>query len=279
MKKVRMLSVLNLLALVVHISLSYATQFKLVNTKNTGEVSNQFPSLFTPAAMTFAIWGVIYISLLLFCIFHIVMAYRHLTDHPANDDVHRIGYWFIANNLGAAAWLMLWTHEQITSSVVLIFFQLITLIAIHLRVGIHDASRGIASKVFTQFPLSIYLGWITIATIANTAVYLSFNHWNGFGLDYSAAAWTRIMICVAVFITLLVVLTRGNVSFGLVVLWALYGIITKLDAANASQYADIIQTAWIGMGLVSFISVIQLFRNVLSRHYDGTHFPEASPLK
>ncbi|MCW3117198.1 MAG: hypothetical protein JWM28_1280 [Chitinophagaceae bacterium] len=264
MKKTRLLSVLNLLALTVHISFSYATQFKLVNTKDVREVSDQFTSLFTPAAITFAIWGVIYIGLVVFCIYHIIMAFRHLPGHAANEDLNRINYWFILNNLAAAAWLMVWTHEQIAGSTILIFFQLITLIIIHLRTGIHDTSGSIGSKIFTQIPLSIYLGWITIATVANIADYLSISNWNGFGLDYSDATWTRIMIFIVVIITLLIVLIRGNVSYGLVILWALYGIILKLEATNAGLYAQIIETAWIGMSLVAFTSVIQLFRNVLS---------------
>ena len=280
MKKTRTLSVLNLVALTIHILLSYATQFKLVNTKNVGEISNQFTSLFTPAGITFAIWGIIYLSLVVFCIYHIVMAFRHRPGHPANEDLHHIGYWFILNNLAAASWLLVWTHDQIPGSVGLIFLQLLTLIIIHLRSGIHDTSRGFASKVFNQFPLSIYFGWITIAAIANTAIYLTVSNWNGFGLGYSATAWTRIMIGIAVFITLLVVLTRGNVSYGVVVIWALYGIIIKLEAINAVLYSEIIQTTWIGMALVSFTCVIQLFRNVLSRPPQmRTRFPEAAPIK
>jgi hypothetical protein len=277
MKKTKTLSVLNLIALLVHISLSYATQLKLINKNDVGEVSGHYTSLFTPAAITFSIWGIIYIALVAFCIYHVIMAYRFLPDHPANEDVQRIGYWFFVNNLAAAVWLIVWTNELITASLLLIFLQLVTLINIHLRTGIHDTGSSIASKIFTQFPLSIYFGWITIATIANTAIYLVSINWNGFG--YSAATWTQAIIAVAVIITLLVVLIRGNVSYGLVILWALYGIILKLQASNASQYASIIQTAWIGMGLVSFTAVVQLFRNVLSREAGHSRFPETSALK
>ncbi|MES1215489.1 MAG: hypothetical protein ABUT20_08230 [Bacteroidota bacterium] len=279
MKNTRALSVCNLVALLVQISISYATQFKFINTKDVGEISNQYNSLFTPAAITFAIWGVIYISLFAFCIYHIVMAYRHPPHHAANDDLHRISYWFILNNLAAATWLIVWTQDRIQGSLVLIAFQLVTLIIIHLRTGIHDTSRSIGSKIFTQIPLSIYFGWITIATIANASVYLSAIHWNGFGLGYPAELWARIMISVSVFIALLVILTRGNVSYGIVVLWALYGIIIKLESTNAAMYGDIIQTTWIGLGIISFASVIQLFRNLLADGTENKRFPEASPLK
>ena len=280
MKNTRVLAVLNLLALAIHISLSYATQFKLVNTKDVGQISDQYTSLFTPAGITFAIWGLIYVALIMFCIYHLIVAFSAAEPHhPANKDINHIGVWFILNNLGAAAWLVAWTHEQIAASLGLIFFQLVTLIIIHMRTGIHATRRELASRIFTQFPLSIYFGWITIATIANTAIWLSANGWDGFGLGYSAITWTRVMIAIAVFITLLVVLTRRNVFYGLVIVWALYGIITKRQATGATEYVEIIQTAWIGLALVSFICVVQLFRNIITRKEVNTRFPEAVAIK
>ncbi|MGC4035501.1 MAG: hypothetical protein QM764_06030 [Chitinophagaceae bacterium] len=274
--KIRILSVINLLALLVHIFFSYATQFKLVNTKDVGQISDQYVSLFTPAGFTFAIWGFIYVSLLGFCMFHIFLAFSRVPAYQSNQDISRIGGLFMFNNLAAAAWLLAWTHNRIGFSLGLIWFQLITLIAIHSLINIHNPRRQSASKVFTQFPLSIYLGWISIATIANTAVYLTSANWDGFG--YSAIIWTRIMIGAAVLITLLVVLLWYNVFFGLVVIWALYGIIRKLQMTNAITYADIIQTAWISIAIVSIVCIIQFIKNLGMKKIQQ-RFPEAIPVK
>ncbi len=278
MNKVRTLSILNLVALTIHISLSYATQFKLVNTKDVGEISNQYASLFTPAGFTFAIWGLIYVLLIAFCIYHIIMSFAKNVVHPANRDIQRTGPWFILNNLGAAAWLLVWTNNQLAVSVVLIFFQLITLIVIHLRLGIHDVREKAGSKIFTQLPLSIYLGWITIATIANISIYLFSTQWDGFGLGYSALTWARIMIVVAVLITMLVVLLRNFLDYGLVVIWALYGIISKLNSTDVNAYAVLIQTAWIALGIVTVTCIVQLVKNT-RREKLRHRFPEAAPVK
>lgn len=278
MNKVRTLSILNLVALTIHISLSYATQFKLVNTKDVGEISNQYASLFTPAGFTFAIWGLIYVLLIAFCIYHIIMSFTKNVVHPANRDIQRTGPWFILNNLGAAAWLLVWTNNQLAVSVVLIFFQLITLIVIHLRLGIHDVREKAGSKIFTQLPLSIYFGWITIATIANISIYLFSTQWDGFGLGYSALTWARIMIAVAVVITMLVVLLRNNLAYGLVVIWALYGIISKLNSTDVNAYAVLIQTAWIALGIVTVTCIVQLVKNT-RREKLRRRFPEAAPVK
>jgi hypothetical protein len=274
MKKTQILAILNLLALLIHVTLSYFTQFKLVNDQDAGQVSDAYDSLFTPAGITFAIWGVIYTALLFFCIYHIRMAFKHPGTHPANENVNRMGVWFILNNIGAAAWLIVWTKGLIPASAGLIVFQLITLIIINLRLNIHNPHAGIDSKIFTQFPLSIYFGWLTIATIANISIYLLASDWKGFGLDYSPIEWTRIIIGIAVFLTSLVVFTQRNVFFGLVIAWALYGIILKRESINPTIYAEVIKTAWIGLGIVAVSCIIQFILNIAAKKKLPS-FPEA----
>ena len=246
-------------------TISYFTQFKLINDQDVGQVSDAYDSVFTPAGITFAIWGVIYTALLFFCTYHIRMAFKYEYSHPANLNVRRMGVWFMLNNIGAAAWLLVWTKGLITASMGLIIFQLIALIIINLRLNIHDPHSRTGSKIFTQFPLSIYFGWLTIATIANISIYLLASGWKGFGLDYSPVEWTRIMIGIAVFLTVLVVFTRRNVFFGLVIVWALYGIILKRESINPTIYADVIKTAWIGLGIVAASCILQFILNITAK--------------
>src|SRR5262245_35846628 len=106
MKKVQMLAVWNFIALIIHIGVSYLVQLKLINSQTVGDISNQYASLFTPSGDTFAIWGVIYLLLTGFCIYHLYMAWRHRDIHTANIDTQHIGGWFIINNLATAAWLI-----------------------------------------------------------------------------------------------------------------------------------------------------------------------------
>lgn len=265
MKKTQILAILNLLALLIHVTFSYLTQFKLINDQDVGQVANAFNSLFTPAGITFAIWGVIYTALLFFCIYHIRMAFRQKRTHVANENLNRMGVWFILNNIGASAWLLVWTKGMIPASAGLIVFQLITLIILNLRLHIHDPHARIDSKIFTQFPLSIYFGWLTIATIANISVYLIASVWNGFGFDYSPIEWTRIMIGVTVFLTVVIVFARQNVLFGLVAAWALYGIALKRASVNPTIYSEVIKTAWIGLSIVAASCIIQFILNVIDK--------------
>ncbi len=272
MNRIKSLAIFNTLFFLAHVCLSYMTQFKLINASDVGEVSDRYESLFTPAGITFAIWGVIYTALGVFCLYHIIMAFKHDKDHPANVDLSNIGGWFIFNNIATASWLVAWTNDRIALSLLLIVLQLCSLIAIHMRLGILDRRRESGSIVCTQWPLSIYLGWISIATIANASIYLVAINWNGMGIG--ATRWTVIMIAIAVGITLMMVFVRKNVSFGLVVIWALYGIVLKLQESSPELYQLLIMTAWTGIILVGIACIIQFILN-LKYHRPGPHFPEA----
>lgn len=261
MKNIRILAVANFICFCIHVALSYVTQLKIINTRDVGEVSDAYPSLFTPAPITFAIWGVIYISLAAFCIYHLVMAFRYDKSHPANADLQHIGGWFMLNNLVTAGWLVVWTNNDILVALILIVIQLITLIAMHVLLNIHDTRRNLASKAFTQFPLSIYFGWITIATIANSSVYLVSINWKGFNWGLTEIQWTIIMISIAIIISLMVILLRRNVWYGLVVIWALYGIIIQRKKDDAVFYDNMIDFCWAGMGIIAVACFFRFIKN------------------
>jgi hypothetical protein len=260
MKKIKALAIFNAVSLLIHISIAYFTQAKMISSQDVGEVSAKYESLFTPAGMTFGIWVIIYTTLGLLCLYHIIIAYKHDKPHPANTDLLRMNGWFIFVNLASAAWLIAWVHEELAVSVVLIFAQLLGLAIIHQRLRLYDPLKPAGLKLATQFPLSIYLGWISIAAIANSSSYLSSIQWDGFGI--SASKWVIIMMSGAVLLSALMIFARKNIHFGLVVAWGLYGIILKRQAINAELYEPVIITAWAAIGLIFLFSVVQLIRNI-----------------
>jgi len=273
MKTIRALAWGNLCTFIVHITLSYLTQFKIINTKDVGEVSDQFPSLFTPSGGTFAIWGLIYVLLGLLCIYHLIISYSKSPEHPANGDLSNMGGWFMVNNLVTATWLLAWTHEQIGFSVLLILIQLISLIVIHKRLHIYQPQRTVAHKIFTAIPLSIYFGWITVATVSNIAIYLVSIGWKGGGI--SEITWAQIMIIVVAVIALVVITTRKNIWYGFVVMWGLNGIINKRTAIDAFGYAPVINIAWGAIGALGAACLWQLIKNIAMSRSVVKQFPEA----
>ena len=282
MNNIRLLAIINFWAFLIHLGFVYLTRIKMINDVDTAEVANRHPTLFTPAPITFFIWGLIYLLLLILCIYHIITAFKYPDTHTANVHTYRMGELFILCNLATAAWLYCWTHGGLDISLGLIVFQFILLMVIHMRLHIYDRNDSVVSKIFTQLPLSIWFAWVCIATIANAAVYLASIDWNRMGLTY--VQWTETLICLAVFIGICFILGRRNIFFGLVVLWALCGIILERTKGGSPDYPGIVLVAEVGLVVTAIACLIQLARNIsFRRHHLRRHyplFPEApQPLK
>lgn len=260
MKNARALAVLNVISFLLHLVVVFLVQSRTINEKNVGEVSDQYPSLFTPSGFTFGIWGIIYTTLSIFCVYHMVMAFKR-NDNDANRDLRSIGLMFFINNIATAGWLLAWTKELILAATLLIIIQLLTLIIIHKRLHIHNRNRTPGSKLATEFPLSIYLGWICVATIANISVYLVAIGWNGLGIP--GETWTIIMMSIVIMLALFMVLRRNNIVFGLVTIWALYGIISNLNSKGFSN-GGMIVAAWTGVALLILACLFQIVRSIRS---------------
>jgi len=188
----------------------------LLGGKNTAQVSNDNPTLITPAGYVFSIWGVIYILL---GIFAVVQA---LPSEKGKDYEKSISWLFVLSSLSNIVWLFLWQFEHLGLSVVLMFLLLASLISIYLRLGIGKSKVGSRERLAFHVPFSVYLGWITIASIANVAVTLVSVNWDGFGV--SPETWAILIIAVALLVTTLVLATRRDIAYGLVIIWALVGV-------------------------------------------------------
>ncbi|MEM3737092.1 MAG: tryptophan-rich sensory protein [Candidatus Bathyarchaeia archaeon] len=211
--------------------------------KNTAQISDANPTLITPAGYTFSIWGIIYILLGIFVIF------QALPNKQGKDFHKRIGWFFIISNLLNVTWLFLWQYEHLSLSVIIMFLLLVTLIAIYLRVNIGKSVVPLREKLAVHIPFSVYLGWITIASIANVAVALVSVKWDGFGI--SQETWAIQILMVALLITLLVIATRKDLAYGLVIIWALLGIAVK---QNVNQ--SIVLTTEIGAVVIVSASIL-----------------------
>ncbi|HJX40631.1 MAG TPA: hypothetical protein VJ345_04130 [Anaerolineales bacterium] len=190
-----------------------------INGQTTGEISDRFAVLFTPAAYVFAIWGLIYLGLLALAV------YQFLPGQRDNPRLVRSRPWLALSGAANIAWLLLWHYEQFPLTMLAMLALLGLLILTYLRMGIGLQPVPAAERWLVQLPISIYLGWISVATIANASVFLVDQGWSGWGL--SAATWTVIMIAAAIVIGSAMVLRRGEVAFPLVLTWALIGIAVR----------------------------------------------------
>lgn len=258
MKKVKTLAILNLIIFVIAFTVSNLSQLGIFGGGTNKDISDKYDTVFTPAGLTFAIWGVIYLSLFGFVIYHLVRAYKDDIHADANQDILKIGNLFIINNLATTFWVFAFTYEYLFTSMLLIIIQLITLTKIFINLNLFDNDKTFNNKLFTQFPLTIYFAWLCVATIANISVYLVSKNWDGFGIDPNI--WAIVMVLVTVVLAVFIITVKQNPFFGLVVIWALYGIVLKRTAVDETAYANVILTAWMGFAVVALLTAIQWYK-------------------
>jgi hypothetical protein len=229
-----MIKYINVVLFAGMLVMNYLANALPLNNKTTGELSDSFPNLFVPAGLTFSIWGVIYILLLLYVIFQ-------FKDSNALT-VSKISLAFGITCLLNALWIVFWHYGKLPLSLLVMAGLLASLI--YINIAIRDLPFGIIKASF-----GIYLGWICIATIANVTAVLVTSGWNGFNI--SQEVWTIIMIAVGTLLVALAIYRLTNPFLGLAVVWAFLGIAIK----RQDDYKTILITAVIAMVVISGVTI------------------------
>ncbi|WP_343703152.1 hypothetical protein [Chitinophaga sp.] len=246
----------NLIGLLVVLGVNVMANTGALNGRTTGEVSALYPNLFTPAGVTFSIWGVIYLGLLAFTSYQLWLAFSrgHL---PELEAFHiRMKGWFLLNCLGNASWLFAWHYNAIWLSVLLMLFILYTLVIIHRNFRIAHPGAGLREKLFIHVPFGLYFGWISVATLANISAWVAAAGWN----RISPVAWALAMMTIGTLVALFMIFRFNNVYFGLANLWAFYGIVLKREAEGGRESAPIVAAATIIIAVLALALLLQILR-------------------
>ena len=249
------LSILNLIGFLGTVVVNGLANALPLNNKTTGELSDQYPNLFVPAGLTFSIWGVIYILLAIFVIYGLIISVKNNTQKTAF--IENIGILFFISSLANIGWIFAWHYEILSLSLVLMLVILGSLITIYLRLHIGKSDSTLSERYLVHLPFSVYLGWITIASIANVTAVLVDINWNTFGLGEQF--WAVAVIIVGIAIALSILLTRKDIFYCLVIDWALLGILLK-RLADSTPVQSVIIISIIGMVLISTGIIAQIVR-------------------
>lgn len=229
MKKDIWRQIANILSVVLALTVNILASTLPLNGQNTGEISDRFQVFFVPAGYVFAIWGVIYIGWIAFAV------YQALPAQKESPRLRKLGYLFALSGLLNAAWLFCWHYNQFGLSVLVMLGLLGLLIASYLRLDVGRTPVGTAEKWCVDVPFSIYLGWISVAAIANVTDWLYFVNWNGFGI--APEIWAVIMLLVASLVGVMMALTRRDSAYLFVFAWSFAGIAVKQAATPMVAYA------------------------------------------
>lgn len=235
------------LALVVNILASALP----LNGQNTGEISDRFDVFFVPAGYVFSIWFLIFIGWIAFAV------YQFLPAQKENPRLQNLGYWFALSGVFNAAWLFCWHYNLFGWSVLVMLALLATVLVSYLKLNVGRTPASAAERWAVDIPFSVYLGWISVATIANITAYLDSIGWNGFGI--APQAWAVIMLAVASLVGLGMALARRDAGYLFVFVWAFAGIAVKQAGAPLVAYG-----AWAATLAALGLAVYSLARRRLA---------------
>lgn len=219
--KAKLLSTVNLIVTLFLIYWNYLSNTGIIGGKTIGDLSAKYTSMFTPAGYAFAIWGIIFLGLVVFGVFSVYLAFVKPTKY--HHVQQGIPFLIVANLLNAV-WVYLWLTENILLSVIcmaLIFLSLLKVV-INLRMELWDAPCKVI--VFVWWPIDFYFGWIMVALVANASSYLNSI---GFSFGLKEQTWGIIMIVTVTLINFLLVQYRNLREVALVAVWALIAIAVR----------------------------------------------------
>jgi hypothetical protein len=223
------------------------SQFEITG-PSIGEISNRYPTYVVPAGYAFTIWNLIFALSLGYAV------WQALPGQRQNPLLRRVG-WLTASAMGAtSAWMLVFQRSLFALSVAIMLWLLASLIRVVARAhrSAETFSRAEAWLVYGTF--SVFLGWITVATVANVAQTLTSFGWKGLGID--AQTWGIVALLLAGVIASAVTATmRGNAPYALTVIWALIAVaVNQFSRATATSSTTVGAVA-VGMALLVGITL------------------------
>jgi len=252
MKKITTFQIITILVTLITITVNGLANALPLNGQSTGEISDRFAIYFVPAGYVFSIWGLIYLGLIAFTIYQALPAQRE------DELLKKIAPAYWIGNLANAAWIFLWHYEYFPLTLIAMLALLGSLLYIYQQISQVGSGLDRNQKWFIKYPFSIYLGWISVATIANVSQVLFFLDWGGWGIP--ATAWAVIMLAIATILGLLMLWRKNDSLYALVLLWAFIGI-----ARSQAATALVANSAWIAVALLALGTIVSPLLKSASR--------------
>jgi hypothetical protein len=255
------LSIANLVGFVVVVVVNALATTIPLGGMTTGQLSDLYPNLFVPSGLTFSIWGIIYLLLGIYVVYSLVFSARKA--EPSNSFMDKVGILFIISCVANAGWIFSWQYRVLPLSIVCMLILLLSLILMYTRLNVGKSDAKSTEKYMVHLPMSIYLGWISIATIANVTALLIYYKWDRFGINEQI--WAIIMIVIGILLGLVMLFNRRDIFYTLVIDWAFLGILLKRMALDSNATQGVVVTSIIGICLLTLGIIVQIVRGKVYR--------------
>lgn len=256
-----------LATVVANVAFNYLSMSVLAFGSDQREITERFDPLFQPATYAFSIWSVIYAGFLAYGVYALLPSQR---DVPIHD---RLSKPLVAANVLASLWIIAFRLYHIGTSVVLILASVGTAIALYRRS--HPTylltSRERRVSRFVGVPFSLFLGWLSVAVIANLAIYSKY-----IALDAALPGeitWAVVLMLVACAIGIAVAVRYRDGFVPAVVSWASFAIWVEArgESAIAGGFA-------LGVGIASALVALYFFATTaLDVHHQSSSLRDRKP--
>jgi hypothetical protein len=203
-----------LVAVFLNIVVNYYSNIRPFNNKTMADVSNENPTLFTPAGYAFSIWGLIYLSLVIYVISSLFPGQKD------KDIFDRLSLPLIVISMLSLVWVIIFSYELYALSVLIIAIMLVLSLILFVRANNWVLEHN--KDKWLKLPFGLYAGWLTVATIAAVSVWLYHMGWRGGML--SEADWAIILLIVTLIIGIAVSCKTNNFVYPMVISWAAFAI-------------------------------------------------------
>lgn len=264
--KTKIYSVLNLLSVIILIAWNGYANTGNFNGKNVGELSAEYGNLFTPASYAFSIWGLIFLMLLAFGVYGVVTAFAKAESNKQpdyrTDFVKTTAPWFLIANVFCTVWVAFWLEEMILTSVFCMLGILVSLLICVRKLDMEIWDAPIKTIALVWWPLCLYTGWISVATIANLSAYLN----SAFDIAMVTQFYiTIIMLVVAFIINAAMVYYRNMREYALVGVWALVAIFMRYkDAIESVDGMPFTTIGYTALTLAIILAIIIMIHGAMN---------------
>jgi hypothetical protein len=251
----RLFTIFNILGVVLAITFNFLAVSLPINNKTTGELSDAYPNYFVPAGFTFSIWGVIYLLMIGFALYQAWQYQKKSSE--TSDIISEISHWFFSSSVANATWIIFWHYEKVAMSLITMFFLLYSLIRFYNAVSKFRPLK-VGDTLGIHIFISVYLGWISVATIANVTTMIISTGWQG--SDSVQGIWTIVMIIIATLFGIVMIFRKQDIPYALVIVWAIWGIYSKrvsfpedvisLQVATVAKYSMVMLSIYAVLNLV-----------------------------
>lgn len=215
-----------------------------LNGRNVAQISDHYFNLFAPPGLTFMIWSLI----LLLLVIYTVRLQMRLNRLPAEAQPRLIrqGWLFALTCLLNGSWLLTWHLEQMRLTMGLMMLLLVILLMLYLDIPLDLPLR---KRWLNRLPFSLYLGWISVTAMANATILLVSMNWSAFGL--LPQVWTLLLFSAIVLLGWIFLIRFRDIGFALVLVLALAGILYRHVILLEGEFPAIIYGAWAAIGLLA----------------------------